>query len=87
MVLLIEPISNSVLSSTTGRPGYHPATPLKLYLYGYINQVQSSRRLEREAGRSLKLAVGLATSKTRDLAADGLFDVRATHRDRADVGT
>ena len=30
----------------TGRPGYHPATMLKLYIYGYLNRVQSSRRLE-----------------------------------------
>jgi transposase len=42
-------------AATTGRPGYHPATMLKLYLYGYLNQVQSSRRLEREAGRNLEL--------------------------------
>jgi transposase len=40
---------------TTGRPGYHPATMLRLYLYGYLNQVQSSRRLERECGRNLEL--------------------------------
>ena len=39
----------------TGRPGYHPATILKLYVYGYLNQVQSSRRLERECGRNLEL--------------------------------
>jgi len=39
----------------TGRPGYHPATLLKLYAYGYLNQVQSSRRLERECGRNLEL--------------------------------
>jgi transposase len=39
----------------TGRPGYHPATMLRLYLYGYLNQVQSSRRLERECGRNLEL--------------------------------
>jgi transposase len=39
----------------TGRPGYHPATLLKLYVYGYLNQVQSSRRLERECGRNLEL--------------------------------
>jgi len=39
----------------TGRPGYHPATVLKLYLYGYLNQVQSSRRLERECARNLEL--------------------------------
>ena len=39
----------------TGRPGYHPATMLKLYLYGYLNEVQSSRRLERECARNLEL--------------------------------
>ncbi len=40
-------------AAVTGRPGYHPATMLKLYVYGYLNQVQSSRRLEREAGRNV----------------------------------
>jgi len=39
----------------TGRPAYHPATMLKLYVYGYLNRVQSSRRLEREAGRNVEL--------------------------------
>ncbi len=39
----------------TGRPGYHPAMLLKLYIYGYLNRVQSSRRLEREAGRNVEL--------------------------------
>ncbi len=39
----------------TGRPAYHPAVMLKIYIYGYLNQVQSSRRLEREAGRNLEL--------------------------------
>ena len=39
----------------TGRPGYHPATLLKIYIYGYLNQVQSSRRLERECARNLEL--------------------------------
>src|SRR5262245_17273188 len=38
----------------TGRPGYHPATMLKIYLYGYLNQVQSSRRLERECRRNIE---------------------------------
>lgn len=42
-------------AAATGRPGYHPATILKLYLYGYMNQVQSSRRLEREAGRNVEV--------------------------------
>jgi transposase len=41
-------------AAETGRPGYHPATMLKLYIYGYLNQVQSSRRLEREAGRNVE---------------------------------
>jgi transposase len=45
----------NVEPEATGRPGYHPATMLKLYLYGYLNQVQSSRRLERECGRNLEL--------------------------------
>jgi transposase len=39
----------------TGRPGYHPATMLKIYLYGYLNRIQSTRRLEREARRNLEL--------------------------------
>ncbi len=39
----------------TGRPGYHPAVLLKLFVYGYLNQVPSSRRLEREAGRNVEL--------------------------------
>lgn len=39
----------------TGRPGYHPATQLKLFIYGYLNRIQSSRRLEREAGRNVEL--------------------------------
>ena len=39
----------------TGRPGYHPAMLLKLYVYGYLNRVQSSRRLEREAGRNVEV--------------------------------
>lgn len=42
-------------AAETGRPGYHPRTMLKLYVYGYINQVCTSRRLEREAGRNVEL--------------------------------
>ena len=38
-----------------GRPAYHPSTLLKIYLYGYLNRVQSSRRLEREAQRNIEL--------------------------------
>src|SRR6476469_5225463 len=39
----------------TGRPSYHPSVLLKLYIYGYLHRVQSSRRLEREAGRNLEV--------------------------------
>jgi transposase len=42
-------------SEETGRPAYHPTTLLKLYVYGYLNRVQSSRRLEREAHRNVEL--------------------------------
>ncbi|MGH8116330.1 MAG: IS1182 family transposase [Rhodanobacteraceae bacterium] len=44
-----------VVAQITGRPAYHPATMLKIYLYGYLNRVQSSRRLEREAQRNVEL--------------------------------
>jgi len=39
----------------TGRPSYHPAVLLKIYIYGYLNRIQSSRRLERECQRNLEL--------------------------------
>src|ERR1700686_1873143 len=41
--------------AATGRPSYHPSILLKLYIYGYLNRVQSSRRLEREAGRNFEV--------------------------------
>jgi transposase len=39
----------------TGRPAYNPADMLRIYLYGYLNRIRSSRRLEAEAGRNLEL--------------------------------
>ena len=39
----------------TGRPAYHPATLLKIYIYGYLNRIQSSRRLKRETQRNVEL--------------------------------
>ena len=39
----------------TGRPAYHPSMMLKLYIYGYLNRIQSTRRLERETGRNIEL--------------------------------
>jgi transposase len=42
-------------AAPTGRPGYHPGDLLRLYLYGYLNRIRSSRRLEAEAGRNVEL--------------------------------
>ena len=44
-----------IIPEVLGRPAYHPATMLKLYVYGYLNRVLSTRRLEREAGRNVEL--------------------------------
>jgi transposase len=46
---------NGIDPEVTGRPSYHPSVLLKLYIYGYLNRVQSSRRLEREAGRNVEV--------------------------------
>ena len=46
---------DGVEPAATGRPSYHPSILLKLYIYGYLNRVQSSRRLEREAGRNVEV--------------------------------
>ena len=46
---------DGVAPEATGRPSYHPSVPLKLYIYGYLKRVQSSRRLEHEAGRNVEV--------------------------------
>jgi len=46
---------NRVEPLATGRPSYHPSILLKLYIYGYLNRVQSSRRLERETARNVEV--------------------------------
>ncbi len=46
---------DGIAPEATGRPSYHPSGLLKLYIYGYLNRVQSSRRLEREAGRNVEV--------------------------------
>jgi transposase len=46
---------SGVEPEATGRPSYHPSVLLKLYIYGYLNRVQSSRRLEHEAGRNVEV--------------------------------
>src|SRR5665647_567835 len=50
---LAEMSFDGVEPAATGRPSYHPSVLLKLYIYGYLNRVQSSWRLEREAGRNV----------------------------------
>jgi transposase len=52
---LVKMSFEGVEPAVTGRPSYHPSVLLKLYIYGYLNRVQSSRRLEREAGRNVEV--------------------------------
>ena len=52
---LAEMSFEGVEPAATGRPSYHPSVLLKLYIYGYLNRVQSNRRLEREAGRNVEV--------------------------------
>ena len=52
---LAEMSFEGVEPAATGRPSYHPSVLLKLYIYGYLNRVQSSRRLEREARRNVEV--------------------------------
>ena len=56
---------DGVEPEATGRPSYHPSALLKLYIYGYLNRVQSSRRLEREAGRNLEVMWLLRPARSR----------------------
>ena len=53
--LVLSDLGFKTVPAETGRPGYHPSTMLKLFVYGYLNRIQSSRRLEREAGRNVEL--------------------------------
>ena len=55
MLDLLDLGFTSVDPANTGRPAYHPSIHLKLYIYGYLNRVHSSRRLEREAGRNVEV--------------------------------
>ena len=68
------------LAAATGRPGYHPGLLLKIYIYGYLNRIQSSRRLERETGRNVELMwlTGRLSPSVADIAA--LARPALTHR-------
>ena len=54
---------DGVAPAATGRPSYHPAVLLKLYIYGYLNRIQSSRRLEREAHMLISIPPKYAVSQ------------------------
>ncbi len=59
-----------VVPEATGRPAYHPTTMLKIYLYGYLNRIQSSRRLERETQRNIELMWLTLFGHARDVLAN-----------------
>src|SRR5437879_12555574 len=67
---LAEMSFEGVEPAATGRPSHHPSVLLKLYIYGYLNRVQSSRRLEREAGRNVEVMwlLGRRDPDTKPLA-------------------
>jgi len=54
-MLDLSALGFDTVPEVTGRPGYHPVVMLRIYVYGYLNQIQSSRQLERECGRNLEL--------------------------------
>src|SRR5437773_2761827 len=56
--------------AATGRPAYHPSTLLKIYLYGYLNRVPSSRRLERETQRLANMVLNNADAQRLQLAVE-----------------
>ena len=55
MISIFQLLGFKTEPADTGRPAYYPGVMLKLFIYGYLNRVQSSRRLEREAGRNVEL--------------------------------
>jgi transposase len=55
----------NIAPANTGRPGYHASIMLKLFIYGYLNRIQSSRRLERESQRNVDLISFLQSHRCR----------------------
>src|SRR5271166_3487219 len=68
----------------TGRPGYHPADLLKLYIYGYLNRVRSSRRLKAESRRNLEV-MWLLRGLTPDFQNDRRFSQGCPRRIQASL--
>src|ERR1700719_2187146 len=78
---------DGVIPEATGRPAYHPGALLKIYVYGYINQIASSRRLERETHRNVELMwlTGRLTPDFKTIAdfrKDNGSAIRGTCRER-----
>src|SRR5476651_1104546 len=74
-------------AAATGRPSYHPAVLLKIYIYGYLNRIQSSRRLERECQRNIELMwlTGRLALTSRPLPISGVTAARAFRTPAADL--
>src|SRR5215472_16487072 len=79
---LTEMNFDGIEPAATGRPSYHPSVLLKLYIYGYLSRVQSSRRLEREAGRNVEVMWLLGLLATASVAIDGSKFKAVNNRDR-----
>jgi transposase len=77
---------SGVVPEVTGRPAYHPATLLKIYLYGYLNRIQSSRRLERETQRNIELMRLTGRLIADSEEAGQAFRQEAGHRFRVEAG-
>ena len=60
--------------AATGRSGYHPSALLRIYIHGYLNRIQSSRRLERETQRNVELSAGALLFHVRTRLPDLLLD-------------
>ena len=71
-------IAGGVVPEVTGRPSYHPSTLLKINLYGYLNRVQSSRRLEREVQRHVEAMWSPNFKTIADFRKDNGPAIRAT---------
>ena len=81
-------------ASVTGRPGYYRSDLLKLHIYGYLNRIQSSRRLEREASRNVEVMwlIGMNTATESELrsvrsrfASDGVFVISMLYLSKGEL--
>jgi hypothetical protein len=71
---------DGVVAEATGRPSYHPSVLLKLYIYGYLKRVQSSRWLEGEAGRNVEVSTAARERRCGFRDGSGASDSRCPAR-------